>query len=221
MGKRVQRNASIAVGYLRVSKGEQELGLDAQRTALEAWAKAQNVTVAAWCVDQGVKSTTSLEERPALLEAIARLSEHNAGLLLVARRDRLARDVLVSGLIERVVESSGSRVYSTDGAGNGQSPTDVFTKTILDAAGQLERSLIAARTKAALAEKKARGERLGQVPMAELLPRETVELIKNLYNLQGLSQAQVAAELNRRNVPTATGRGKWWVRTVQAALAIV
>jgi DNA invertase Pin-like site-specific DNA recombinase len=162
MAKRARPGDSrVAVAYLRASTGRQDLGLDAQRTALEAWAASRGLTIAAWHVDPGVSGSAPLEDRPGLLGALAALREHRAGVLLVARRDRLARDVVVAGLVERAVTAAGAHVFSADGTGNGQSPTDVFTKTILDAAGQLERALIRARTRAALAEKRARGEKLG------------------------------------------------------------
>lgn len=220
MGKRIERDASTAIAYVRVSTGKQELSLDAQRTAIEAWAASKGVKIAAWYQDQGVKGSTPLEQRPGLLSAMTGVAEHNAGLLVILRRDRIARDVLVAGLIDRAVESYGAQVHSIDGAGNGKSPTEVFTKTILDASSQLERAMIAARTKAALAEKKARGERLGRTPISELLPGETVELVKSLYNSGCYTHASLADELNRRGVPTATGNGKWWKRTVQQVLKI-
>ncbi len=219
MAKKAVRNAQAVVAYLRVSTGKQALGVDAQRTAVESWAKAKGLVIAEWCVDLGVKGSTPIEGRPALLRAISGLREHNAGILAVARRDRLARDVLVAGLIDRTVESLGAQVFSVDGAGNGKSPTDVFTKTIFDASSQLERALISARTRAALAEKKTKGYRLGRTPMLELLSPETVQMIKDLYTGGLYTHATLADELNRRGTPTATGKGKWWKRTVQQVLA--
>lgn len=218
MAKRIQRDVNKAVAYLRVSTGRQELGLEAQRSAIEAWGLSHGVEIVAWYTDEGVKGSTPLEERPGLLSAMAGVAEHNAGKLLILRRDRIARDVLVAGLIDRAVDSYGAQVYSIDGAGNGASPTEVFTKTILDASSQLERAMISARTKAALAEKKARGERLGRTPITELLSKETLELVKSLYESGLYTHVSLAEELNKRNVPTATGRGKWWSRTVRQVL---
>lgn len=220
MGKRIQGDVKIVVGYLRVSTGKQALGLDAQQTAIENWAASKGFTVVEWCVDRGVKGSAPLEQRPGLFRALAALREHSSGTLAIARRDRIARDVVIAGLIDKTVESAGAQVFSVDGAGNGKSPVDVFTKTIFDASSQLERALISARTKAALAEKKARGERLGRRPMAELLSPKTVALVKSLYESGTYTQAQIADELNRLGVPTATGKGKWWKLTVQQVLKI-
>lgn len=45
-------DAKAAVGYLRVSTDEQNLGPEAQRAAILAWALRNGVTVVAWCSDQ-------------------------------------------------------------------------------------------------------------------------------------------------------------------------
>ncbi len=54
------------VGYVRVSTDEQALGPEAQKTALEAWCKAQGARLVAVCEDIGVSGATSLEKRPGL-----------------------------------------------------------------------------------------------------------------------------------------------------------
>jgi DNA invertase Pin-like site-specific DNA recombinase len=93
--------------------------------------------------------------------ALSALREHKAGALLVAKRDRLARDVMVAVTIERAAGAAGAQLVSVDGTGNGDTPADEFMRTIINGAAQYERALIRARTKAALAEKRARGEKLG------------------------------------------------------------
>lgn len=218
MAKRIDGDSKKAIAYLRVSTGKQELGLAAQRLAIESWARTQNIEIAAFCVDEGLSGATPMEERPALNEAFSKVLEHNAGLLLIARRDRLSRDVANACLIERMAHASGARIHSVDGAGNGDSPTDEFTRNILNAVGQLERRIIAARTKAALAAKKARGERLGRPSLADTLPAETLQLIQALYKTGNFSHEGLAEELNRRAIPTASGSGKWRKNTVQKAL---
>ncbi len=86
-------------------------------------------------------------------------------MLVVAKRDRLARDVLTAALVERLCERKGARIQTADGTGNGDGPEAALMRTLLDAFAASERALIRARTRAALAVKKARGERTGGVPM--------------------------------------------------------
>ncbi|HEY1954277.1 MAG TPA: recombinase family protein [Polyangiaceae bacterium] len=217
MSKRVKLGSSkVAVAYIRVSKDEQKLGPEAQRAAIAAWATREGVSVAAWCVDAGVCSVTPVDGRPGLLSAIAALAEHGAGLLVVAKRDRIARDVVLAATVERVAADKGAAVVSASGEGNGSSPADQFMRTVIDGAAAYERGLIRARTKAALAAKAARGERVGQVPYGYRVAADAVRLepiaaeqaiIAAARELAaGRSLRKVAAELAARGVMSRTGR---------------
>ncbi|MCB9829548.1 MAG: recombinase family protein [Planctomycetes bacterium] len=152
-----------AIGYARASTSRQDLSPGAQRAAVEAWAAARGVTVVAWFEDLGISGGAELDKRPGLLGAIDALRTHGAGALVVARRDRLARDVLVNAMVERLCERVGARVQSADGAGNGAGPEAALMRNIVAAFSAYERMLIRARTKAALALKRERGERTGTV----------------------------------------------------------
>lgn len=152
------------MAYLRVSTEEQHLGPEAQRMAITQWAERAKVVVAAWHSDAGVSGATGLADRPALGAAFNDLVEWKAGVLVVARRDRLARDVVIAASIERAAVQRGARVVSADGVGNGDTPADEFMRTILDGAAAYERALIRARTRAALRARRAKGERAGNVP---------------------------------------------------------
>src|ERR1019366_2531424 len=146
MSKRVRSGSPhLAVAYIRVSKDDQKLGPEAQRAAVEGWAAREGVQVAAWHVDQGVCSVTPIDERPALGAALASLREHGAGVLVVAKRDRIARDVMLTAMVERAAGSVGAAVVSAAGEGNGTTPADQFMRTVIDGAAQYERALIRAR----------------------------------------------------------------------------
>jgi DNA invertase Pin-like site-specific DNA recombinase len=153
-----------AVAYLRVSTEEQHLGPEAQRASITAWAAREGVTVVAWHTDAGVSGAADVADRPALAAALGALRALGAGRLVVAKRDRLARDVYLAAAIDRAVEGLGARVVSADGTANGDTPADAFMRTILDAAAQYERALIRGRTKAALAVKRERGEVSNHAP---------------------------------------------------------
>ena len=164
MAKRVlPGDPKTAIAYLRVSTDRQDLGVDAQRAAIEAWAAREGVTIAGWHIDQGVSGGAELDDRPALVSALADLRVAGAGVLVVLNRSRLARDSGVAIAIERAVKACGARVRSADGVGDGESATDVLVRRIMDAVAEHERALISLRTKAALAAKKARNGRAGTV----------------------------------------------------------
>lgn len=163
--RRAPTDPTRAVAYLRASTDRQDISPDAQRAAIEAWAAGAKVTVVAWRSDLGVSGATPLEDRPGLLAALDALDVHTAGVLVIAKRDRLARDVLTAALVERLCERKGVRVRSADGVADGDGPEAALLRGICDLFAAHERLIIKARTKAALAVKKARGERTGGVPI--------------------------------------------------------
>jgi len=212
-----------AVGYVRVSTDEQALGPEAQRDALAAWCDANGATLCACFEDHGVSGTTPLDRRPALNEALDALATERAGVLLVAKRDRLARDVVVGAVIERLVERQGARVLAADGTGNGEGPEHQLMRHLVNAFAEYEALVIAARTRAALAVKKARGERVGSVPYGFRVTddgilepdddeQEMVAVARRLRE-RGLSLRAIDRELRARGHLPRNGRA-WHVQTL-------
>ena len=207
----------VAVAYIRVSTEDQKLGPEAQRAAIEAWASKEGVSVAAFHSDLGVSGGNELDDRPALVAAIGELRVLGAGVLVIAKRDRLARDVYVAATIERAVAGCGARVVTADGTASGDTPADAFMRTILDAAAAYERALIRARTKAGLKAKRARGEAAGTVPFGfrlapdgvhlldEPAERAVVKAARELYAQGGLSFRKVGLELFKKGMRSRTG----------------
>lgn len=217
MSRRTQgNNPTTAVAYLRASTDDQHLSPDAQRAAIESWARAAGVSVLSWHCDAGVSGAADLDNRPALAAALGALRADGAGLLVVAKRDRLARDCYVAAAIDRAVGSVGARVVSADGTCNGDTPADQFMRSVLDAAAAYERALIRSRTKAALTAKRAKGERAGTVPygftaddagrLAMCSTEQAVIAQVRALRDAGLSFRAVVAELARAGVVGRTGR---------------
>lgn len=169
-------NMKVAIGYVRVSTDEQRLGPEAQRASIEAWAAREGVQVAAWHADHGVSGATPIEGRPGLCGALAALRAEGAGVLAVAKRDRVARDVVIAAMVERATTAAGARLASADGTGNGDTPADAFMRTVIDGAAAYERGLIRARTTAALAAKAARGERTGEMAYGYRLAADGIRI---------------------------------------------
>ena len=217
----------VAIGYLRVSTEDQRLGPEAQRAQIEAWAAREGVVVLAWHLDAGVSGGSDLADRPALVAALGELRAAGAGVLAVAKRDRLARDVAVAATIDRAVEACGARVVAADGAGNGDGPADALLRTILDAAAQYERALIRARTAAALRAKRDRGEAYNHAPLGyDRVGDRLVECAAELRAVaevrrlaaEGASLRAICAALTRAGYTTKRG-GAWRPSTVQRILA--
>lgn len=177
--KRIIRgNEKKVIGYVRVSTEDQNLGPEAQREVMERWCNVNGVELLSVFVDHGVGGGVEIDKRLELMKAIDALEDNEAGVLLVAKRDRLARDTMYAAMIERLVERKGGKVQSADGVGNGDTPEEMLMKGMIDCFAQYERAMIRGRTKAALGIKKSRGERLGQVPYGWKVGSDGVHLEK-------------------------------------------
>jgi DNA invertase Pin-like site-specific DNA recombinase len=152
----------MAVAYSRVSTDttRQELGAEAQRTAIEQWAKREGVSLVAWYIEE-VSGGAALDKRPVLLEALGAVAAHGAGLLVVQRLDRFSREPLTAALAEVELRRHGAMLACADGAGSGEDPTAELVRGILLSVARFEKAMIRARIKAALAVKKTRGELTG------------------------------------------------------------
>lgn len=217
-----------AIGYIRVSTDEQENGPDAQRADLVRWCESNGADLVAVFEDRGVSGAAEIDKRPGLLATLDALREHKADFLLVAKRDRLARDVIVGAMVERMAARAGAQVVAANGAGNGEGPEAQLMRRMVDAFAEYERQIIRARTKAALAAKKARRERTGQVPYGWTLGADGVhleaneaeqEIIRAARELKsaGLSLRAVGAELATQGLLPRSGKS-WHAKTVRGLL---
>lgn len=201
-------------------------GLDAQRVAIERWAAQERVAIASWQVDVGVDGATPIAERPGLLAAYRALRELGAGELVAANAERFSLDELVSWLIERAALTEGAAVTTADGSRGPSravappSPEveheSAWTRGAIDLARAHERVTHRQRVRAALAERRARGLRVGTVPYGFRLSVDgehiepddaeqgVLATVRSLRE-EGLSQRAIVAELAARGVAGRTG----------------
>lgn len=222
-------NPRVAVGYVRVSTEDQANGPVAQRALIERWAASEGVQIVAWHEDLGISGGAPVDQRPALLAALDSLGVHKAGLLVVAKRDRLARDVVVAAMVDSLVRRRGAVIVSAgNGAENGDSAEAALMRTMIDAFAQYERALIRQRTTAALAVLKSKGQRTGSVPfgmrlaadgkMLELDPAEQAVITRaRELQAQGASQRAILATLTAEGIRSRAG-GKLALSQVQRML---
>jgi len=216
---------TLAVAYLRTSTDEQINGPKAQRHAIGAWAKRAGVRVVAWRVEH-LSGGTPVEDRPRFMRALLDLREHRAGLLVVAKRDRLARDVVIAATAERLVADARASVVTADGVTSEQTPEGQLMRGLLDLFAQYERAMIRARTKAAMLAKGRRGEYTGgQAPygyrasganvVMEPDEQTVIGIIRDI-SMKGAGPAEIARRLNTAHVPC---RGSvWHARSVSRIL---
>lgn len=215
--KKQSTDPNLAIAYLRVSTEEQTLGIAAQREAITRWAILKGVRIASWHTDMGISGGAEMDARKGLLEALRAIREHRAGCLVAHKADRIARDVYVAECVKRDLKSAGSVLSLVEGIQG----TDAFAEmaqTVMDAAARLERRMIAARTKAALAVKKSKGERIGSVPFGFQLAADGVHLEPNPEEMPSLCrilELREAGKGGRRIAAALTlegfkPRGKAW-----------
>lgn len=218
-----------AIGYLRVSTNDQTesgAGLAAQRAAIVAYAARHGLTVTAWHEDAGISGAADLGDRPGLAAAVAEL--RRGDVLVIAKRDRLARDTMVAAGIDRMVARRGASIASADGAGNGDGPADQFMRSVIDAAAAFERGLIRQRTRAAMGAMRKAGRLTGTVPFGwaadaagNLHPvadeQRILDLIAELRR-DGMSLRAIADRLNAASIVAKKGKAKWYASTIKSIL---
>jgi DNA invertase Pin-like site-specific DNA recombinase len=217
-----------AFGYQRVSTTEQAesgAGLDAQRHTIEGYAAKAGLPLVEVFSDEGISGAAGIEDRAGLAAAIGAL--RRGDVLIVAKRDRLGRDVMLVGMIERMVTKRGASVASADGVGNGTGAADQFMRTVMDAAAEFERGLIRARTKAAMGAMRRAGRLTGAVPFGwsvdadgNLHPIEEEQaVLKRIVEARaaGMSLRAIVAILDTAGAKTKNGR-RWHASTVKAII---
>jgi DNA invertase Pin-like site-specific DNA recombinase len=205
--------------YRRVSTKEQGrsgLGLEAQDRDIALF--LEGFTAGPYAVLDTYTDVLSggEDDRPALVEALA-VCRKTGATLLVSKLDRLSRKVstIATLMDDKKVKL---RVASMPHA-------DKFQLHIYAALAEQEREFISARTKAALAEAKLRGTKLGglrdktmqrnKAVQANALARaERVEGIVVPLRQAGSSYRAIADQLNQAGVETARG-GRWQASQVK------
>ncbi len=147
-----QPSKKEAVIYLRVSTDQQAesgLGLADQRSKTLKWAQENGYTVVEVIVADGVSTRTSLSKREKLQKALSLITPGR--ILLVAKRDRLARSLEDSVLIRGAMKKKRGRIISAAGEGTeGDTPADNLMGGMVDLFAEYEREMIKWRVVGAL-----------------------------------------------------------------------
>ena len=215
------------IAYIRVSterQGKSGLGIEAQREAIARFVAAEGLDLIAEHVEvETGKGADALDRRPVLREALAQARKAKAAVV-VAKLDRLSRDVaFIAGLMAHrapfIVAELGM-------------DTDPFVLHMFAALAQ-KRSMIAERTRLALAQKKAQGAVLGNrtnLPEAQAkgaaanrdgadaFAANVLPIVWQLQAAGATGFRAIARALNDRGVRTARG-GEWHDSTVRNLLA--
>lgn len=188
------------VAYYRVStakQGKSGLGLEAQKETVRAFVEKEGELIGEYVEVQSGRK----DNREQLWKAIRAAKEQKAKIV-IARLDRFSRKVsFISGIMDQGVSLVVAEMpYATE-----------FQLHIFAALAQEERRLISERTKAALAQAKKRGVRLGK--NGAVLARDRKNQFLNMRNMmrkliphwQSLSFSAIADRLNEMNITPLRG----------------
>ena len=212
-----------AIGYIRVSteqQAEEGVSLDAQRAKIAAWCTVNDYELVDVLVDAGI-SGKSMDKRVGLQNALGSMKKDMA--LVVYSLSRLARSTKDCISIGEQLKKKGCDLVSLTEKIDTGSAMGEFFFTLMAALGQMERKLIAERTVAALAHKKAKGEKYSTVPFGyseiegrlEVVEAEAlvVSEVMNRRNAGG-TLVEIADYLNDAGIKGKKG-GKWYASTVR------
>lgn len=208
------------VAYYRVStdrQGRSGLGLEAQRARVqEALPRLDGELIAEF-----TEVMSGRRKRRPKLEAALRECKRRGARLIVAKLDRMARNLTV---FCSILDSSVD-FHICD-----MPEANRLTLQIMGAIAEWESSQIGRRVKEAIAIKQARGEDWGTYgavqgrqnrETADAFARRMAPILAELEAKGFRTLMEKAHELNRRNVPTAskgaeiaTGRERWHISTV-------
>lgn len=195
------------VAYYRVStakQGKSGLGLDAQKETVRAFVEKEGELIGEYVEVQSGRK----DNREELWKAI-RAAKNEGARIVIARLDRFSRKVsFISGIMDQGVSLVVAEIPHAS----------EFQLHIFAALAQEERRLISERTKAALAQAKKRGVKLGK--NGALAKKRKVE--SNLFRLQlqsivpsygTMSFSAIAKFLNDSGILSYSGK-KFYPATV-------
>ena len=213
------KSMNQAIAYYRVSterQGKSGLGLEAQQQAVKQYCKTNDFQLLTEVIE--VKST---RKHCARLFDVLELCKKTKSTLVVARLDRLGRDVELIAKIFNPRSKVEIKVVDNPHANR-------FTIHILAAVAEDQRQRISETTKDALKAAKSRGVELGRNgklflsianrQVAEDFALKLSPVIQSLKQRGIVTSRAVCEALNKKGVPTFRIGGKWHPSSVHTLL---
>lgn len=210
-----------AAAYIRVSTeaqaDEDRFGLEAQKDTIETFAAREGIEITDWFIDPGVSGATL--DRPGLQELLSAEAEA-FDVVLMAKMDRVARDLMAQLWIEKELLRRGWELVSASEPFRGQDPANVLFRQIIGAFAQFEKARITERMSGGRRQKALRGGYAGGAPpMGYRAQRGSKVLrtdpkkaatVRRVFALRDAHRAwtlaQIAEALNREGHTTTQGK---------------
>lgn len=217
------------IAYIRVSTdgqvGDDKFGLDSQRETIEEYCAGAGMEIVQWFADEG---ESGAKERPGFDRIVySDLSELGCEAVIVAKSDRVARDINVYFYYKMMLQKKGLKLISIAedfGSFGVFAPMlEAFTLCV----AEMERANITKRTSGGRKVKAERGGYSGgkapfgyEIEGGALRVKEAeAEAVRAIYALRenGVGLCDIAATLEKRGY-RARGGGRFAVSTISNIL---
>jgi DNA invertase Pin-like site-specific DNA recombinase len=220
-----------ATAYIRVSTEGQVtdgVSLDAQRAKIEAWCLVNDVQMGQVFVDAGISGKRA-DNRPQLQAALDTVC-NDGGVLVVYSLSRLARSTKDTIVISERLDNAGADLVSLSEKLDTTSAAGKMVFRMMAVLAEFERDQVSERTCSAMAHKKSKGERVGEIPFGYDLAADGVTLVENADQLRaielihslkekGYSLRAIAEALDTAGVTTKKGAKTWNHKSVSNILS--
>jgi len=216
-----------AIGYSRVSTVHQLDGvsIETQEARIRAFCVSRGFELAEIFTDEGI-SGSKMHNRPGLTAALDAVTKC-CGVLVVYSLSRMSRSLRDTLQIAERLDREGADLASLSESIDTTSAMGRFCFSLFGALNQLERDLASERTAAALAHKRAKGEKTGgRIPFGYDLAADGTSLTMNMSEQEivgqivylrqaGYSYRGICAELQQRGIITKEGNPVWKPKVIR------
>lgn len=229
MVKTCKHRKPRAVGYVRVSTAGQAaegVSLEAQENRIRAYCELQGLDLVDVIVDAG-ESAKSLD-RPGVQRVLEMARARQVDAVVIYKLDRLFRNTQDALNTTQDFEKRGVALCSISEQLDTSSPMGKFFFTITAAYAEMERAMIAERTRVGLAQTRLNGRQIGDktpygynLVNGRLVPDAGEQAVITHVNeryASGVGTRRIAKELIEMGITTKEGKATWYPVQVQRLL---
>ena len=154
-----------AIGYCRVNTEDQAregVSLENQKSKIQAYATLKDLELVEVIEDAGISAKNL--NRPGIKRVLELAKTGQVQAVIVFKLDRMFRSTVDALETTKLFDKWGVSFHSINETLDTQSPMGRFFFTLTAALAEMERGIVAERTKTAMGYKKAQGQRVGAVP---------------------------------------------------------